>query len=170
MKYKPYAWAVALTVSVAMSNSSLATTTEQLDLSGMADAASAIVTAEVVSSEVQSTDNRSRTLVTLRVTDEIKGDTEEFITVELPGGSFSRGRFRIGQVSAGTPQLYPNQDALLFLAGTQQTNTYKIVGHSQGYMAIREVSGEPVLQNTTTGGAGVPVSEMKQKIIEMEAQ
>ena len=37
-------------------------------------------------------------------------------------------------------------------------------------MAIREVSGEPVLQNTTTGGAGVPVSEMKQKIIEMEAQ
>lgn len=169
MKHKRYAWAAALTLCTVASTNSFATTNELLDLEAMTEAASTIVTAEVVSREVVSSDNRGKTMVTLRVTDEIKGDTQELITVTLPGGSYRRGRFRVGEVSAGTPQLFANQDALLFLTGGQQSGSYTIVGHSQGYMSIRDGNGQQVLQNTTTGGKEISVSTMKQQILDMEA-
>lgn len=169
MKYKPYAWAIGLTLCTTVSTSSFATTTELLDLSSMTEAASTIVTAEVVSSQVDSSNNRGKTMVTLRVTDEIKGNPQELITITLPNGSYSRGRFRVGQVSAGVPQLFPNQDALLFLSEGSQSNNYSIVGYSQGYMAIRNEEGQQVLQNTTTGGQEITVSAMKKQILDMEA-
>jgi len=168
MKHKPYAWAIALTLCSAVSANSFATTNESLDLEAMTKSASTIVTAEVVSTQVDSSNNRGTTMATLRVTDEIKGIAGELITVKLSGGSFSRGRFRVGEVSAGTPQLFANQDALLFLTEGQQSNTYTIVGHDQGYMSIRDGGGQQVLQNAMTGGAEMTVSAMKQQILDLE--
>ncbi len=170
MKYKPYALALTAMLGSAVSTTSLATTNELLDLSGMTELASTIVTAEVISSEVDSSSDQVSTRVTLRVTDEIKGNTLETITVTLPGGSYKKGRFRVGEVSAGTPQLFADQDALLFLTEGSQSNSYNIVGYSQGYMSIREEGGKQMLQNTTTGGKAISVDVMKQQIREMEAQ
>jgi len=169
MKHKPYALALAAALSTAVSTTGFATTNELLDLSGMTELASTIVTAEVISSEVDSSANQVSTRVTLRVTDEIKGNTLETITVTLPGGSYRTGRFRVGEVSAGTPQMFADQDALLFLTEGSQSNSYSIVGHSQGYMSIREEGGKQMLQNTTTGGRAISVDTMKQQILELEA-
>lgn len=168
MKHKPYALALAATLCTAVSTTGFATTNELLDLSGMTELASTIVTAEVISSEVDSTADQVTTRVTLRVTDEIKGNTLDVITVTLPGGSYQKGRFRVGEVSAGTPQLFADQDALLFLTEGSQSNSYNIVGHSQGYMIIREEGGKQMLQNTTTGGAAISVDTMTQQIKDME--
>jgi len=168
MKYKILAWALVLTVSSAASLSSFATTNELLNLEEMTNTASTIVTAEVVSTEVDSSNNRAKTMVTMKVTDAIKGDTQTLITVLVPGGSYSRGRFRVGQTSPGTPRFFAKQDALLFLNESQQSNTFTLVGHDQGYMSIRDSEGEQVLQNLTTGGKEMSVSNMKQQILEME--
>ena len=170
MKYISYVWVFALSLYFAFPPNGFSTSNELLDLSDMTETASAIVMAEVVASQVDSSDNRGLTVVNLRVTGQIKGITQEFITLTLPGGSYTRGRFRVGEVVAGAPQLFANQDVLLFLAEGQQSNNYSLVGYTQGLLSIRDNDGQQVVQGNVTDGQVISIGSMVEKILQVEAE
>ena len=170
MKYKIALWAIALFIAVGFPQLTTATSIDQLDLDAMTSEATAIVTAEVVDSQVDSTDNRFTTVLTLRVTGQIKGVTQSFINLRVPGGSARHGRFRVGQVNAGVPRIFGNQEALLFLNESQQSDSYSLVGFTQGYMSILEENGQQLVQNATTDGKKISLDDMKESIMQLEAE
>ena len=170
MRYKSVLWAVVLIIALESPQLTKATSVDQVDLDRMTSQATAIVTAEVVNSEVDSTDNRFTTVVTLRVTDQIKGVTQSFIDLRVPGGSVRNGRFRVGQVNAGVPHMFADQEALLFLTENRQSNSYSLVGFTQGYMAILEENGHQLVQNFATDGKKISLEQMKESIKQLEVE
>lgn len=143
-----------------------ATTNIELDLSDVTQAADAIVTGEVVSTETTMQGKSPQTLVTVRVTDELKGDTAETITILVPGGNYKSGRFRIGEVHAGSPQTFVNQSNFYFLNESAESGAYRVVGFNQGVIAIED---ETSARGLLTHGQAIPVAEMKARIAEMGA-
>ena len=170
MMYKSYVRVFTLSLYLAFVPNGFSTSNQQLDLSDMTTTATAIVTAEVVSNQVDSSDNRGVTVVSLQVSEQIKGNTQQFINLTLPGGSYSRGRFRVGEITAGAPQLFANQDVLLFLVEGQQSNNYSLVGYTQGLLFIRDQNGQQVVQGSVTEGQVISVDAMKESILQVEAE
>lgn len=170
MKYKSMLWAIALATAVGFPQLGSTTSIDQLDLGAMTSEATTIVTAEVVDSQVDTSDNRLTTVLTLRVTDQIKGVTQNFISVTVPGGSAKLGRFRVSEVNASVPRIFADQEALLFLTESQQSNNYSVVGFTQGYMSILDDEGQQVVQNSTTDGKKLSLEEMKESIMQVEAE
>lgn len=146
-----------------------ATTNTELDLTDVTQAATAIVAGEVISSQVEMDGNSPQTLVSVRVTDEIKGDTASTITVVLPGGSYRSGRFRIGETHAGLPRLFANQKNVYFLSQDTTGGAYQIVGFNQGLATIESSADGDVVRGKLTQGQAVPMAEMKALINSVEA-
>ena len=170
MRYKSVLWAVALFTAVGFPQLGQSTSVDQIDLDALTSEATTIVTAEVVTAEVDNSDNRFSTILTLRVTDQIKGVTQNFISLRVPGGSVRQGRFRVAEVNAGVPRIFGDQDALLFLNESQQSNSYSLVGFTQGFMSILEEGGEQFVQNAATDGKKISLATMKESITQLEAE
>lgn len=147
-----------------------ATTNTELDLSELTEASSVIVTGSVASTQTQMQGKAAQTLVSVNVTDEIKGDTAQTITVSLPGGSYTSGRFRIGETHAGTPQVFANQQNLYFLADEDNDGVYNVVGFNQGLVAIESSAKGDMVRGSVTRGQAVSMSEMKDRINSVEGE
>jgi len=145
-----------------------ATSNTEMDLTDVTLAAETIVAGEVLASRTEMNGKTPQTLVSVRVIDEIKGDTAETITVLLPGGSYTSGRFRIGETHAGVQRAFNNQKSIYFLSDRNASGAYQIVGFNQGVVSIESSEDGDVVQGVLTQGQVIPLDEMKEQIMSME--
>jgi hypothetical protein len=83
-----------------------------------------------------------RSLVTLAkvsITEVIKGEQQEAITVALPGGVDANRKFPVQMTYPGAPTIMADEEVFLFLVSEDQIpEAYTVVGYSQGKFSIVE--------------------------------
>ncbi len=105
---------------------------KQLDLMEIADDADAVVAGKVIGAEARRVDGSMYTFVRVSVDETLKGSTGGTVTVAVPGGPFTSGRFHLAEVVAGAPLLAVDSEQLLFLDDNAAMGAYSVVGFSQG--------------------------------------
>lgn len=116
-------------------SSASATTLIRMDLNALVDEADAVVVATAQSSRVERTANGVYTITTFNVSDAVVGQTPGSFEVMAEGGSYSSGKFKVGETVAGAPIFPIGSDQLLFL-DEGAANEFTVVGFNQGAAAI----------------------------------
>jgi hypothetical protein len=104
------------------------------DLGDIARASSAIVRGTVVDVRCDWADNRRRveTIVTLRVSESLKGDMRGLVSVKVPGGVL--GRYR--SITIGAPSFRQGEEVVLFLGAAPPALPY-VIGLGQGVFRVQ---------------------------------
>jgi hypothetical protein len=104
------------------------------DLGDIARAASAIVRGTVVDVRSDWADSRRRveTIVTLRVSESLKGDMRGLVSVKVPGGVL--GRYR--SITIGAPSFRQGEEVVLFLGAEPPALPY-LIGLGQGVFRVQ---------------------------------
>lgn len=120
------------------------------------------------------------TLVTVTVTETLKGAPGQTVTIALPGGSDANRRFPVAMTYAGAPTMQPGEQVFLFLGHDDEiASGHVVLGFSQGkFSIVQDASGAAVVSRDLTAislqtGAGVvpgtlthtSLSEFKQEIL-----
>ena len=141
-----------LIVACACAGGSLsATTLVPADFAHMARESELIVRGTVVQVDGQRIGGRQtiESLITLRVSDTIKGTSVEETVFRVPGGKV--GRYR--RVMVGAPQFSPGDEVILFLKGRAPAMAMPY-GLSQGVYRVSRAAGTPVVTPAVVAGAG----------------
>ena len=128
-----------------------ATTLVPADFAQMARESELIVRGTVVQVEGQRTGARQtiESLITLRVSDTIKGTAVEETTFRVPGGKV--GPYR--RVMVGAPQFSPGDEVILFLRGRAPAIATPY-GLSQGVYRVSRTAGASVVTPAVAAGFG----------------
>jgi hypothetical protein len=91
------------------------------------------------------------TLATVSLKETLKGDTDETLTVALPGGVDANREFPIAMTFAGAPQMSAGDEAFLFLTRDgDMENVFAVMGFAQGKFPInQDAGGEKVVMQDT---------------------
>ena len=132
MRYKHVIASVALVAALVPHVS--ATVLLPGDLGDIARAASAIVRGTVVDVHSDWADSRRRveTIVTLRVSESLKGEMRGLVSVKVPGGVL--GRYR--SVTIGAPSFRQGEEVVLFLGAAPPALPY-VIGLGQGVFRVQ---------------------------------
>ena len=132
MRYKHVIASVALVAAMVPHVS--ATVLLPGDLGDIARAASAIVRGTVVDVRSDWADSRRRveTIVTLRVSESLKGEMRGLVSVKVPGGVL--GRYR--SVTIGAPSFRQGEEVVLFLGAAPPALPY-VIGLGQGVFRVQ---------------------------------
>jgi hypothetical protein len=160
----------------------LATTARRLSNEDLADAADIIVIGRCT--DVRPVWEDARTLVTVAtvaVSERLKGEVGDTITVALPGGIDANRPIPIAVTYAGAPQMRDGEDVFLFLSHDDAISSgYTVIGFSQGKFSIvdngkggKAVSRD-LTQVTLVGGVGAvrgavtltSLSDFRQEILD----
>ncbi|MBO1255649.1 hypothetical protein J3L16_08130 [Alteromonas sp. 5E99-2] len=163
MKIKPNLLGIALAGVFTLSTAH-ATINKEFDLADATTASSVIVAGEVMSTKVDTSGNGTQTLVSVQVTDALKGKASGIITIALPGGSYSSNGFRVGETYAGVPQAFVNQKNMYFLSDSDTDGVYQVVGFNQGILTIESNDNKEMVKGMLTHGEAVSMKEMKTRI------
>jgi hypothetical protein len=92
------------------------------------------------------------TLVTVAVSESLKGTPGETLTVVLPGGVDANRKFPVAKTYPGAPTLTPGEDAFLFLSSQSEVaDSYTIAGFAQGkFSIVTDEDGEPLVSRDLT--------------------
>jgi hypothetical protein len=92
------------------------------------------------------------TLVTVAVSESLKGTPGETLTVVLPGGVDANRKFPVAMTYPGAPTLTPGEDAFLFLSSQSEVaDSYTIAGFAQGkFSIVTDEDGEPLVSRDLT--------------------
>jgi hypothetical protein len=128
-----------------------ATTLVPSDFAQMARESELIVRGTVVHVDGQRTGARQtiESLITLRVSDTIKGTAVEETVFRVPGGKV--GRYR--RVMVGAPQFSPGDEVILFLKGRAPAIAMPY-GLSQGVYRVSRAAGTSVVTPAVVAGLG----------------
>jgi hypothetical protein len=159
-----------------------ATTARKLSNQELANTADIIVIGRCT--DVRPVWENPRTLVTVAtvtVTERLKGETTDTISVALPGGIDANRRIPVSVTFAGAPQIRSGEDVFLFLTRNADVGSgHVVLGFSQGKFSIvddgkggKAVSRD-LTQVTLVGGAGAvrgavsltSLAEFKQEILD----
>lgn len=114
-----------------------ATTVPRLANEEMTNTADLIVIGKAIESHVQWIDRALYTMVTVEVSETLKGEPARQIQIALPGGIDSNRKFPVAMTYAGAPTFALQEQAFLFLeSGEDMGGAYAIVGFSQGKYSI----------------------------------
>jgi hypothetical protein len=163
-------WGAGAIAAFALAAPSIALATsvgKQLDLMEIADEADAIVAGTVVGSEARRVDGSMYTFVSISVDETLKGSTGGTVTVAVPGGPFTSGRFKLAEVVAGAPLLAVDTEQLLFLDDNAAMGAYSVVGFSQGAFALSGSGEEKSF--TAPGGKKTSLKEAR-KLVKKDGQ
>jgi hypothetical protein len=132
MRYKQVIASVALVAALVPPVS--ATVLLPGDLGDIARAASAIVRGTVVDVRSDWADSRRRveTIVTVRVSESLKGEMRGLVSVKVPGGVL--GRYR--SITIGAPSFRPGEEVVLFL-GAEPPALPFLIGLGQGVFRVQ---------------------------------
>lgn len=89
--------------------------------------------------DVRSTwiDRRLMTRATVTVREVLKGEPRAQVTVVIPGGIDAQRPIPVAAVAAGTPQLAPAEEVVLFLSPSpDERDAYAVTGLAQGKLSI----------------------------------
>lgn len=89
---------------------------------------------------------------TITVTERIKGEAPETLTVEIPGGIDSNRKFPVAMNYAGAPHISDTEKVFLFLFRPDDgASNYSVMGFSQGKFSINQADdGEEVVMRDMT--------------------
>ncbi|HKQ75107.1 MAG TPA: hypothetical protein VJ810_15530 [Blastocatellia bacterium] len=143
-------WATkAINLTVAQQSVEPAATSlvAELSMQEMTEGASMIVTGTCAGTRSQWIGRDLVTVATVSVTETIKGDQSDTLTVVIPGGVDSNRQFPVAVTYPGAPQISPTEEVVLFLASDDSVaNGYSVMGYSQGKYSVNESdTGEKVV-------------------------
>jgi hypothetical protein len=124
-----------------------------LSMQQLVEGASSIVIGTCLETKSQWVERRLVTLATVSVAETLKGDAGGNVTVVLPGGIGSKGKFQLAMTYAGAPQIYREEKVALFLVPAQDevANGYVVMDFAQGKFSIAEDNaGEPLVTRDMT--------------------
>jgi hypothetical protein len=122
-----------------------------LSMEQLAQGATAIVIGQCTGTQSRWDQRRLVTDVTILVEERLKGGTGETVTVEVPGGIDSKGKFALAMTYPGAPQFSQDEKVILFLNDSGVgSNTYTVMGYDQGKFSV----------NTDTEGGKVVMRYM----------
>jgi hypothetical protein len=127
-----------------------ATTARELSNEAMTIQATAIVAGRCTSVRTLWSGRVLLTMATIVVSDRLKGDLAETITVALPGGIDANRRFPVSMIYPGAPQIATGEEVFLFLTPNASVDgSLTVVGFSQGKFSIidDERGGKAVSRN-----------------------
>ena len=162
-------WVVA--IAAACSATLLATVTEPVTLRQLAAGAALIVRGSVTEVRAFPVPGRGiESVATVAVERVIKGESEPFIAVRVPGGVV--GRYR--QITIGAPALRLNQQAVFFLKRGAD-NGWRPVGMSAGVVRVlsetgtgRRLIAPAVVQGQTAAGGLVVRGDDRRRSLSVE--
>jgi hypothetical protein len=80
---------------------------------------------------------RLMTVATIAVDEVLKGEPHSQVTVVIPGGIDAQRPIPVAAVTAGTPQLAPSEEVVLFLSASRDLpDTYTVTGFAQGKVSV----------------------------------
>lgn len=131
---------LCLMVVLALVAGAQATTAIRLSNESMTDQSDLIVIGRAGDVRSEWVGRELVTLVTVSVTEVVKGDAGSEITVVTPGGIDASREIKIAMSFPAAPTMSPNEEVFLFLtpAGDEFGNGYAIIGWSQGKFSIVE--------------------------------
>jgi len=156
-----------------------ATTVSAMSNRALAETADVIVVGRCTSVRSAWEGRTLVTLVTIDVTESLKGGQRNTVTVTLPGGIDARRRFPVSMTYAGAPQIAMGEDVFLFLGrGGTSPDGLTVLGFSQGkFSIVRDETGEPAVSRnlsavsltSPTGtrpgtGSRVPLARFRNEI------
>jgi hypothetical protein len=157
-----------------------ATTAVEHSETDLIQAAEVIVVGRVVDQASQWIDRDLVTVVTVEVSEVLKGNAGNTVAVVVPGGIDTNRPVPVAMTYPAAPELLGQENVLLFLTDENRlAGSYGIVGFSQGkFTVVESAQGEKVatqnlsqlnLQdrngNVTRGAArSIPLSQLRQKI------
>jgi hypothetical protein len=145
-----------------MATSAFATTARRLSNRDLAEQSEVILIGRAVDSHSAWEGRTLVTLVTVTVSEKLKGNPDNTITVALPGGIDANRRVPVGMTFAGAPTMKPGEDVFLFLTHEEDiASGYIVLGFSQGkFSIVQDPSGRAVVSRDLTqilldGGTGI---------------
>ncbi len=93
------------------------------------------------------------TVATISITDVLKGEPGQTITIALPGGADANRKFPVAMTYAGAPQIAINEEVFVFLAPQDGiTSGLTVAGFSQGkFSIVNDERGEKVVSRNLSG-------------------
>lgn len=96
------------------------------------------------------------TMVTISVSEVVKGDASSTITVVLPGGTDADRKFPVGVTWPGAPTIQPQEEVFLFLdSASDFPGGYTITGFAQGKFGIATDERGEKYVSRNLGGVGL---------------
>jgi hypothetical protein len=98
-------------------------------------------------------DRQLVTLVTISITEVLKGSKLSTLTVVLPGGIDANRKFPVAETWPGAPILNPQEEVFLFLSSEKRVNFgYTIMGFSQGKFSVaKDKNGHKTVSRDLSG-------------------
>lgn len=123
-----------------------------LSVEDMVDQSDVIAIGNCIDARSVWVDRSLVTLATVSVSETLKGDANENITVVLPGGVDANRKFPIAMSYPGAPRLTPGEDVFLFLNSETDYGTgYTVAGFSQGkFSIVTDEDGEQMVSRDLT--------------------
>ncbi|MBF5044770.1 hypothetical protein FGE12_20395 [Aggregicoccus sp. 17bor-14] len=131
-----------------------ATTAVRLSDEQLVEQSRQIVIGRAVESKSAWVDRALVTLVTVEVSETLKGAPARRLTVALPGGVDANRKFPISMSYPGAPRIGTQEEVFLFLTGPQPTiaQAHTVVGFSQGkYSVVQSAGGEKLVSRDLRG-------------------
>ncbi len=139
---KRLALGLACVLALAVAAPAGATTAARLTNEGLTEVAELIVIGRAEASRAVWIDRQLVMLVTVTVSETLKGTAGASVTVALPGGIDAQRRFPLAVTWPGAPTLSAQEDVLLFLVTVNEVpDAHMIAGFSQGKFSIVEENG-----------------------------
>jgi len=143
-----------------------------LSMEQMAQGARAIVIGQCTGTVSKWVERRLVTEATISVSESLKGDTGETLTVEIPGGVDAQGKFKLAMTYAGAPQISLDEKVFLFLTGPEDgSNSYSVMGFEQGKFSVGNAQdGVPVVtrdMNTTPVRKGIGLTQGNPQVVSL---
>jgi hypothetical protein len=138
---------LGISLTLLLGGASRATQLLPLDEAQLIERSSLIVIGQCT--EVRSTwmGRRLMTLATIAVRETLKGEPHAQVTVVIPGGMDAQRPIPVAAVVAGTPQLAPAEEVVLFLsARPDEPDRYTVTGWEQGkFSVLKDAKGGQVV-------------------------
>jgi hypothetical protein len=119
-----------------------------VSIEGMTRAADLIVIGSCTGTSTQWVDGGRHvvTLATVSVAQTLKGAAPESVTLAIPGGRASRGKFQLAMTYPDAPTIAPNEKVALFLVSANEVpNTYAVMSNAGKFSIVEDVDGKQVV-------------------------
>lgn len=131
-----------------------ATTVVKLSDEQLVQESRQIVIGRAIESKSAWIDRSLVTLVTVEVSETLKGTPARRLTVAVPGGVDANRKFPLAMTYAGAPRIGTKEEVFLFLTGPQASlaSAHTVVGFNQGkYSVVQSADGEKRVSRDLSG-------------------
>lgn len=122
-----------------------------LSLEDMVNQSDVIAIGNVLDTRSVWIDRSLVTIANVQVSESLKGQPGDTLTVVLPGGVDANRKFPVAMTYPGAPRLSPGENTFLFLTADGDVGGYTVAGFAQGkFSIVNDENGEPMVSRDLT--------------------